>query len=141
MPQFPKEHQQWETVFLSVKTKAATASSSTGSASAIRTAMNRGHAIESVERRRGQETSQRNRSLENDTETLGHATISHDLKVALQKARQAKKMTQKELASALQEKASVINEYESGKAVPNNQLIAKMERALGTRLPRAMKNK
>lgn len=141
MPQFPKEHQQWETVFLSAKKKSAAASSSTGSASAIRSAMNKGQAIESVERNRGLETAQRSRSLENDTETLAHATVSHDLKVALQKARQAKKMTQKELGLSIQEKASVINEYESGKAIPNNQLISKMERALGTKLPRAMKNK
>ena len=30
-------------------------------------------------------------------------------------------------------------EYEAGKAVPNNGLIAKMERALGCKLPRAPK--
>lgn len=33
----------------------------------------------------------------------------------------------------------VINEYESGKAIPNNAVIAKIERALGCKLPRAKK--
>ena len=33
----------------------------------------------------------------------------------------------------------VINEYESGKAIPNNAIIAKIERALGAKLPRAPK--
>jgi hypothetical protein len=35
--------------------------------------------------------------LDADTENLSHQTVSHDFKVALQKARQAKKMTQKDL--------------------------------------------
>jgi len=33
----------------------------------------------------------------------------------------------------------IIQEYESGKAIPNNQVIAKIERALGVKLPRAAK--
>ena len=35
----------------------------------------------------------------------------------------------------------VINEYESGKAIPHPQVISKLERALGCRLPRAPKKK
>lgn len=35
--------------------------------------------------------------------------------------------------------AKTINEYESGKAIPNNGVIAKIERALGVKLPRAPK--
>ena len=48
---------------------------------------------------------------------------------------------EKELAAALQIDAKTINEYESGKAIPNNQLIAKMERTLGAKLPRAPKGR
>jgi transcriptional regulator with XRE-family HTH domain len=48
-------------------------------------------------------------------------------------------MTQKALATLMNEKPQVIAEYESGKAIPNPQLIAKIERALGTRLPRPKK--
>merc|ERR1711918_190788 len=51
-----------------------------------------------------------------------HETVSHELRTALQKARTAKGMTQKALATALNERAQLINEYESGKAIPNTQL-------------------
>ena len=56
-------------------------------------------------------------------------------------ARTAKKMTQKELATAINEKPQVVAEYESGKAVPNPQIISKLERKLGTKLPRPGKSK
>ena len=46
---------------------------------------------------------------------------------------------QKQLAQQLQVQPQVINEYESGKAIPNNGVIAKIERALGAKLPRAAK--
>ena len=48
----------------------------------------------------------------------------------------AKKMTQKDLATKINEKPQVVGEYESGKAVPNGQIIVKMERVLGVKLPR-----
>jgi len=66
-------------------------------------------------------------------------TVGSDLKKALMQARNAKGMTQKALAQALGCDAKTVNEYESGKAIPNNGLIAKMERALGAKLPRAPK--
>lgn len=34
----------------------------------------------------------------------------------------------------INEKPQVVSEYESGKAVPNQQILAKMERALGVKL-------
>merc|ERR1712110_371758 len=77
--------------------------------------------------------------LDADMENTKHETVSHELRIALQKARTAKGMTQKALATALNERAQLINEYESGKAIPNTQLIVKMERVLGTKLPRAKK--
>lgn len=36
--------------------------------------------------------------------------------------RQAKKMTQAQLAQAINEKKEVINKYENGKAIPNGQV-------------------
>ncbi len=50
-------------------------------------------------------------------------------------------MTQKELATAINEKPQIVGEYESGKAVPNPQIISKLERALGVKLPRPGKSK
>ncbi len=54
---------------------------------------------------------------------------------AISKARQEKGMTQKDLATKINEKPTVVNEYEAGKAPnPNQQILAKMERALGVKL-------
>merc|ERR1712146_350925 len=55
---------------------------------------------------------------------------------ALIQARQAKGINQKQLAQRLNEKPSVVQQYEQGKAVPNPQVISKMERELGCKLPR-----
>eukprot|EP00747_Dinoflagellata_sp_TGD_P169296 gnl/TRDRNA2_/TRDRNA2_197946_c0_seq1.p1 gnl/TRDRNA2_/TRDRNA2_197946_c0~~gnl/TRDRNA2_/TRDRNA2_197946_c0_seq1.p1 ORF type:complete len:189 (-),score=35.72 gnl/TRDRNA2_/TRDRNA2_197946_c0_seq1:91-657(-) len=63
--------------------------------------------------------------------------VSHSFKVALQKARQAKQMNQQQLAQAINERAQVINEYESGKAVPNGAIIQKLNKVLGVTLPKA----
>merc|ERR1719272_2299005 len=75
--------------------------------------------------------------LDENTESFKHETVSHDFRIALQQARLAKKMTQKALATAINEKDSILNEYESGKAIPNGELISKLNRALGVRLPKA----
>lgn len=57
------------------------------------------------------------------------------------KARQAKKMTQKQLAQQCQLQVSVIQSYENGKAIPNGQIISKLSRVLGTRFPKIPKKK
>ncbi len=41
----------------------------------------------------------------------------------------------------INEKPQVINEYESGRAIPVPAMLSKLERALGVRLPRAAKKK
>lgn len=53
---------------------------------------------------------------------------------AIQKARQDLKLTQKDLATKINEKPTIVNDYESGKGVPNQQVLTKMERALGIKL-------
>lgn len=78
------------------------------------------------------------RKLE-ETEELKHNKVDRSLSKAIQQARQAKKMTQKELATAINEKPQVIAQYENGKAIPNGQIIVKIERKLGCKLPRAKK--
>ena len=81
------------------------------------------------------------RKLEEDTENFKHDTVDRSLSQTLQKARMDKGMTQKALATAINEKPQVIGEYESGRAIPNPQIISKIERALGCRLPRGPKKK
>lgn len=45
-------------------------------------------------------------------------------------------VTNRYCEQSINEKPQVVGEYESGKAIPNPQLIGKLERALGVRLPR-----
>merc|ERR1712039_1170021 len=77
------------------------------------------------------------KKLDEHSEAFRHETVSHDFKIALQQARLAKKTTQASLAQAINEKGSVINDYESGRAIPNGAIIGKLNRALGVRLPKA----
>lgn len=73
------------------------------------------------------------RALDGD-EPPAPKKVSQDVRMAIQKARCAKKMTQKELANRLNLSASTINEYESGKAIPNRQILSRIGRALGVKL-------
>nr|GME02662.1 multiprotein-bridging factor 1B-like [Ipomoea batatas] len=79
-------------------------------------------------------TSLNTRKLDEDTENLAHQKVPTELKKAIMQARQDKKLTQSQLAQLINEKPQIIQEYESGKAIPNQQIIAKLERALGAKL-------
>merc|ERR1719453_275439 len=68
-------------------------------------------------------------------------TVSLDLRLKIQQARVAKKMSQKEVATKINEKPQTVNEYESGKAVPNQQILGKLERVLGAKLRGGAKKK
>ncbi|KAJ8532315.1 multiprotein-bridging factor 1b [Nicotiana tabacum] len=74
------------------------------------------------------------RKLDEDTENLAHQKVPTELKKAIMQARQDKKLTQAQLAQLINEKPQIIQEYESGKAIPNQQIISKLERALGAKL-------
>jgi putative transcription factor len=54
--------------------------------------------------------------------------------ISIQKARQANKMTQRELAIKLNMQTSIINDYESGKAIPNRQILIKLGQILCVKL-------
>ncbi|XP_064395974.1 endothelial differentiation-related factor 1 homolog [Halichondria panicea] len=72
--------------------------------------------------------------LDRETEELRHDRVTLDFGRALQQARMGKAWTQKDLATRINEKPQIVNEYESGRAIPNQQIISKMERATGIRL-------
>ncbi|KAL6543322.1 Multiprotein-bridging factor 1a [Orobanche hederae] len=92
------------------------------------------------------------RKLDEDTENLALAMLDRDsflvrlfnwspdekvpteLKKAIMQARMDKKLTQAQLAKMINEKPQVIQEYECGKAIPNQQIICKLEKALGAKL-------
>ena len=72
--------------------------------------------------------------IDQETEELKHKTVSQDISRLIIQGRNTKKMNQKQLAQALAVQASVIQDYENGKAIPNNQLLGKLERVLGVKL-------
>ncbi|KAH7404167.1 hypothetical protein KP509_15G013500 [Ceratopteris richardii] len=74
------------------------------------------------------------KKLDEETEVLAHEKVSSDLKKAIIQARMEKKMTQAKLAQLINEKPQIVQDYESGKAIPNQQIISKLERVLGTKL-------
>lgn len=62
------------------------------------------------------------------------AKVSHSLKMQIQRARNDKKMSQKDLATRCNLPLNTIKSYENGTAVPNNQHLNKMRSVLGVRL-------
>eukprot|EP01041_Mallomonas_annulata_P007234 gene7234-14761_t len=79
------------------------------------------------------------KKLEDSTDEFKHSTVDATLSRAIMQARITKKMTQKELATAINEKPQIIQQYEAGSAMPNPQIIVKLERVLGIHLPRGKK--
>lgn len=72
--------------------------------------------------------------LDRETEELRHETISLDVGKLIQQGRQAKGMSQKDLATKINEKPQIITEYEAGKGIPNNIILGKIERSIGMKL-------
>ncbi|XP_060520171.1 endothelial differentiation-related factor 1 homolog [Cylas formicarius] len=72
--------------------------------------------------------------LDREHEELKHESISLDVGRLIQQARQGKGMSQKELATKINEKPQIITDYEAGKGIPNNIILGKIERALGIKL-------
>ena len=61
-------------------------------------------------------------------------SLNHSIKLRIQQARVEKKLTQKQLAQKINLSVHTINEYESGIAIPNRQILSKIGRALGINL-------
>lgn len=72
--------------------------------------------------------------IDRENEVAPPPKVSMSVGKAMQKARADKKLTQKDLATRVNEKPTVINDYEAGRAVPNQALLGKIERVLGVKL-------
>ncbi|KAI5811653.1 multi protein bridging factor 1-domain-containing protein [Peziza echinospora] len=79
---------------------------------------------------------QRLTKIDRENEVAPPAKIDASVGKAMAKARSemTPTMTQKDLATKVNEKPSVINDYESGRAVPDQKVLSKLERALGVKL-------
>ena len=82
-----------------------------------------------------------NKSAKLDAETENFTIVKSGLTLGkeIQNGRTAKKLTQKQLATMLNEKPQVIQQYENGQAIPNPQIINKLQRTLGVKLTRPKK--
>uniref|UniRef100_A0AAZ1Y3B7 HTH cro/C1-type domain-containing protein n=1 Tax=Oreochromis aureus TaxID=47969 RepID=A0AAZ1Y3B7_OREAU len=72
--------------------------------------------------------------LDRETEELHHDRVPLEVGKVIQQGRQEKGLTQKDLATKINEKPQVIADYECGRAIPNNQVMGKIERAIGLKL-------
>ncbi|KAF5331046.1 hypothetical protein D9619_005700 [Psilocybe cf. subviscida] len=77
---------------------------------------------------------QRIAKLDRENEVAPPAKIAPSVGRAMMDARLALKLSQKDVAQKVNEKPSVIQDYESSKAIPNPQILGKLERVLGVKL-------
>lgn len=70
--------------------------------------------------------------IDKETENLSHEKVGLDVGKKIQNLRIAKGFkTQKQLANALNIKDDLIKQYETGKAIPDNQIMQKLKKVLG----------
>ncbi|KAI0818809.1 ylMBF1 [Irpex lacteus] len=77
---------------------------------------------------------QRIAKLDRENEVAPPPKIAPSVGKAIQTARQEKELSQKDLAQKVNEKPSVISDYEGGRAIPSPQILGKLERTLGVKL-------
>lgn len=83
---------------------------------------------------KGNNEGQRLTKVDRETDIVVPKKLDSNVGKAISRARGEKKMTQKDLATKINEKPTVINDYEASRAIPNQQILAKLERALGVKL-------
>ena len=66
-------------------------------------------------------------------------TMPQDLRIAIAQSRNEKGWNQEQFAKVLQVPKSDVNQWEAGKLVPTGNMIAKMDKVLGVKLPRPKK--
>ncbi|KAF9532434.1 multi protein bridging factor 1-domain-containing protein [Crepidotus variabilis] len=77
---------------------------------------------------------QRIAKLDRENEVAPPSKVLPSVGRAMQTARLELKFSQKDVAQKVNEKPSVIQDYEAGSAIPNPQVLGKLERILGVKL-------
>ncbi|KIK63731.1 hypothetical protein GYMLUDRAFT_40793 [Collybiopsis luxurians FD-317 M1] len=77
---------------------------------------------------------QRIAKLDRENEVAPPSKVAPSVGRAMMTARSELKLTQKDVAQKINEKPSVLQDYESGKAIPSPQILGKLERVLGVKL-------
>ena len=83
---------------------------------------------------RGDNEGQRLTKVDRETDIVKPKKLDPNVGRAISRARTDKKMSQKDLATKINEKPTVVNDYEAARAIPNQQVLSKLERALGVKL-------
>ena len=73
-------------------------------------------------------------NLDRDTESTKVKTVSKDVAKRIRETRNAKKMTQKQLAAKVPMLQSDLQKYENGTALPNMKYLQKLQTLLGVKL-------
>ena len=128
-------HQDWKEITIGKRPQSGGGGGSMKAAKdpkAVAAALRAGAAVSTMRKDSG--AGRNALKLELDDENLTHKTVSVDVKKAILQGRLAKKLTQAQLAQQINEKPQIVQEYESGKAIPNQQILGKLERVLGVKL-------
>ncbi|KAJ7285518.1 hypothetical protein O6H91_21G065700 [Diphasiastrum complanatum] len=134
--------QDWEPVVLHKK---AVRASEARDPKAVNAALRQGGVVQTIKKFDGGQnkkpaTSLNTRKVDEETEPLAHEKAAAEVRHILQKARLDKKLTQAQLAQLINEKSQVVQDYEAGKAICNQQVLAKMERVLEVKLRGKLKD-
>ncbi|KAJ8347007.1 hypothetical protein SKAU_G00284080 [Synaphobranchus kaupii] len=127
----------WDTVTV-LRKKGPTAAQAK-SKQAITAAQRRGEDLETTKKWSAGQNKQHlvtknTAKLDSETEELHHDRVPLEVGRVIQLGRQDKGLTQKDLATKINEKPQIIADYESGRAIPSNQVMGKIERTIGLKL-------
>ncbi|XP_012670599.1 endothelial differentiation-related factor 1 homolog isoform X2 [Clupea harengus] len=127
----------WDSV--TVLRKKGPSSAQAKSKQAITAAQRRGEEVETTKKWAAGQNKQHlvtknTAKLDRETEELHHVRVPLEVGRVIQLGRANKGLSQKDLATKINEKPQVIADYETGKAIPNNQVMSKIERAIGLKL-------
>eukprot|EP01069_Polyplicarium_translucidae_P003865 Polyplicarium_translucidae@DN242_c0_g1_i1.p3 len=132
-----RPHQEWEVVTLEKNKKRQPTKQETA------TALRRGDVQTHEKFMAGQNKQTRPPAnaakIDEDTGDYHVDRVTLQFSKALQRARVNAKLTQAQLAAAVNEKPTVIQDYESEKAVPSGDVVQKLNRVLKTTLPPSKK--
>lgn len=105
-----------------------------GKNAAVQQKLRREGKTESKAKNSNSEVGHKMRKIDQATDVEKIQKVSQKVSKAIIDGRTAKKMNRKQLASVIQENVKIVEEYETGKAIPNIKIINKLQRALGVKL-------
>lgn len=125
------EHQNWDVVTLNQRRQKPTHGNLETKTSVFAAAQSQKRPTHSKQANKQRKEPDNAKQIRDADEAQKVEKISHCIAQAIMQTRNIKWWTQKELATKINEPQSLIRDYEAGRAVPNNQILGKLERVLG----------